>query len=87
MRILPIAAAGTLLAFSVLAQGQPACQAEIGEVQKSLAETPMPAAKETQVKALLEQVVRACKENNEVVAAAGLDQVKAIIKEQKKGGA
>lgn len=87
MRSLFVAAAGVLLAFSALAQGQPACQGEIQIVQKSLAETPMPATKETQVKALLEQVVRACKENNEVVAAAGLDQVKAIIKEQKKGGA
>jgi hypothetical protein len=87
MRTLLVAVAGALLAFSALAQGQPACQSEIEGVQKSLAETPMPPAKEAQVKALLEQVVRACRENNEVVAGAGIDQVKAIIQEQKKGGA
>jgi pyrimidine deaminase RibD-like protein len=49
-----------------------------------MAETKMPPAKETQVKAILEQVVRACKENNDVVAQAGLEQVRAIIEEQKK---
>jgi hypothetical protein len=51
-----------------------------------IAETPMPPNKEMQVKALLDQVVRACRENNEVVAQAGLDQVKAMIQEQKKAG-
>jgi hypothetical protein len=71
-----------LLASPALAQ--PPCQTRIEEVQKSVAETPMPATKGAQVKALLEQVQRACRENNEVVAQAGIDQVKAILDEQKK---
>jgi hypothetical protein len=53
-------------------------------VQKAIAETPMPATKEAQIKALLEQAQRACRENDEVVAQAGIDQVQAIIDEQKK---
>jgi hypothetical protein len=77
-----IALLALLLASPSLAQ--PPCQTQIEEVQKSVAETPMPAAKGAQVKALLEQVQRACRENNEVVAQAGIDQVKAILDEQKK---
>jgi hypothetical protein len=55
-------------------------------VQKEIAATPMPPTKETQIKALLEQATRACRENDEVVAQAGIDQVKAILDEQKKQG-
>jgi len=79
------AALALFLAAALPARAQPSqCQAGIDGAQKMMAETPMPPAKETQVKALLEQVVRACKENNDVVAQAGLDQVKAIIQDQKK---
>jgi hypothetical protein len=62
----------------------PPCQAGIDEVERMKAETPLPPAKEAQVRALLEQVVRACRENNDVVVQAGLEQVKAILEEQKK---
>jgi hypothetical protein len=84
MRTLIIAAALGMLATPVLAQQQ--CQGGLDEVNRMMAETPMPPSKETQVRALLDQVVRACRENNEVVAQAGLDQVKAMIQEQKKAG-
>jgi len=83
MRTILAACFLALLAAPALAD-PPRCQAEIDQVQRMKAETPMPPAKEAQVQALLEQVVRACKENNEVVAQAGLDQVKAILDEQKK---
>ena len=71
MRTLIIAAALGMLATPVLAQ--PQCQGGLDEVNRMMAETPMPPSKETQVRALLDQVVRACRENNEVVAQAGLD--------------
>jgi hypothetical protein len=83
MRTIAIALTLSVFALPALA-APPACQSGVDEVHKLMAETPMPPAKETQVKALLEQVVRACKENNEVVAQAGIDQVKAIIQDQKK---
>jgi hypothetical protein len=70
------------LAFPALAQEN--CQTRLESVQKAIAETPMPATKEAQIKALLEQAQRACRENDEVVAQAGIDQVQAIIDEQKK---
>jgi hypothetical protein len=89
-RILP-ALFGLGLGFAVAAVAQtsgpqpaPRCESEMTEVQRMMAETPMPPAKEAQIKALLEQVARACKENNEVVAMAGIDQIKAIIEEQRK---
>jgi len=63
---------------------EPHCRSEIGDVQRQVAEAQVPAAKEAQIRALLEQVDRACKENDEVVASAGLDQVRAILKEQRK---
>jgi hypothetical protein len=70
------------LAFPALAQES--CDNRLAAVQKALAETPMPATKEAQIKALLEQAQRACRENDEVVAQAGIDQVQAIIEEQRK---
>jgi hypothetical protein len=80
-----LALPGLLIAAAVAAAAEPPrCESEMAEVQRMVDETPMPPAKETQIKALMEQVARACKENNEVVATAGLDQVKAIIAEQRK---
>jgi hypothetical protein len=75
-----------LLAAAAAAQQSqpPRCEQEIVEVQRMISETPMPPTKEAQIKALMEQVTRACKENNDVVAMAGIDQVKAIIEEQRK---
>jgi hypothetical protein len=78
--------AAALLAAAYPALAQPRCQGEIETVQKNVAEARMPPAKESQVRALLEQVQRACRENNEVVTQAGLDQVRAILDEQRKSG-
>jgi hypothetical protein len=86
MRKIIVATALALLAVPAWAQA-PQCKTGLDEVQRMMAETPMPPEKTIQVRALLDQVVRACKENNDVVASAGIDQVKAIIQEQKKGGA
>ncbi len=66
-----------------VAAAEPQCRNEIGNVQRQVAEAQVPATKEAQIRALLEQVDRACKENDEVVASAGLDQVRAILKEQR----
>jgi hypothetical protein len=82
MRTIALAIALTFAVFPALAEQT--CQQGLDEVQKEIADTKMPPAKETQVRALLEQVARACKENNTVVAQAGLDQVRAILEEQKK---
>ena len=89
-----IAAPGVIVAAAVAAAiagwappasaAEPRCRSEIGDVQRQVAEAQIPAAKEAQIRALLEQVDRACKENDEVVASAGLDQVRAILKEQRK---
>ena len=68
----------------VLAQEAQPCEGGLDAVRKEIETTPMAPGKDAQLKALLEQVVKACRENNPVVAQAGLDQVKAIIEEQKR---
>jgi hypothetical protein len=71
-------------AFGGRALAEPQCQSEIPHVQREVAQAPLSSSKGVQVQALLEQVVRACKENNDVVAMAGIDQVRAIISSEKK---
>jgi hypothetical protein len=68
------------------AEEPPRCKAELPAVQKSIAETPLTPAKASQVRALLEQVQRACRENDDVVALAGIDQVRAILDQERKSG-
>jgi hypothetical protein len=75
-----------LLAGAAAAQQPPKCEGEIPSVQREVSEAPLSSAKETQVKALLDQVVRACKEKNDVVALAGIDQVRAILIAEQKSG-
>jgi CRISPR/Cas system-associated endoribonuclease Cas2 len=77
-------AALLLASLPALAEEQPRCKNELVAVQKSVAETPLSPNKTTQVNALLEQVRRACQENNDVVAMAGIDQVRAILDEVRK---
>ena len=81
MRALVLALA--LAAGGALAQERP-CDGGLAEVKKAAAETPMQPGKDTQIKALIEQIEKACRENNGVVAQAGIDQVKAILDEQRK---
>ena len=73
-----------LAAGPVLAQETQPCEGGLDAVRKEMEATPLAPGKDAQLKALLEQVVKACRENNAVVAQAGLDQVKAIIEEQKR---
>ena len=65
---------------------EPRCQGELPAVQREASEAPLSTEKQTQVKALLEQVKRACQEKNDVVAMAGIDQVRAIISAERKSG-
>jgi hypothetical protein len=58
---------------------EPRCTGELPAVQREVGDAPLSTEKETQVKALLDQVVRACREKNDVVAMAGIDQVRAVI--------
>jgi hypothetical protein len=73
-----------MLAGTALAQA-PACECRYESVRHEVATAGLSTDKEVQVKALLEQVARACKEKNEVVAMAGLDQVQAILTDERKG--
>jgi hypothetical protein len=68
------------------ADESPRCRTELPAVQKTVAETPLTPAKASQVRALLEQVQRACRENDDVVALAGIDQVRAILDQERKSG-
>ena len=72
-----------LAAGPLLAEDRP-CDGPLNQVKKEMAETPMAPGKDTQVKALIEQVEKACKENNTIVAQAGIEQVKAILEEQRR---
>lgn len=72
------------LSFAFPALAQPSCEVRLAEIRKAVAETEMPASKEAQIKALLEQIQRACRDNDEVVAQAGIDQIQAILDDQKK---
>ncbi len=58
---------------------EPRCTGELPAVQREAKDAPLSTEKQTQVKALLDQVVRACQEKNDVVAMAGIDQVRAVI--------
>jgi hypothetical protein len=60
------------------------CHGELPNVQREVTQTPLSTAKGAQIQALIEQVVRACKENDDVVAMAGIDQVRAILSEERK---
>ena len=73
----------TLAAGPVLAEDRP-CDGPLTEVKKEMAETPLAPGKGTQIQALIEQVEKACRENNAIVAQAGIDQVKAILEEQRR---
>ena len=91
MFIRQFALAIALLAGSggaALAQEQPQekCPGELENVQREVAQASISRPKETQIKALLEQVARACREHNEVVALAGIDQVRAILQAERKSG-
>jgi hypothetical protein len=68
---------------AALAQ-QEKCPGELENVQREVAQTPISRPKETQIKALLEQAARACRDHNEVVAMAGIDQVRAILQAERK---
>ena len=60
------------------------CQGELPNVQREVSDARLSTEKGAQVNALMEQVVRACKENHDVVAMAGIDQVRAILSEARK---
>jgi hypothetical protein len=79
------------LAFALLAgfsggalAQQEKCPGELENVQREVAQAPISRPKETQIKALLEQAARACRDHNEVVAMAGIDQVRAILQAERK---
>ena len=63
---------------------QEKCPGELENVQREVAQASISRPKETQIKALLEQAARACREHNEVVAMAGIDQVRAILEAERK---
>ncbi|HZS82869.1 MAG TPA: hypothetical protein VFA50_08350 [Stellaceae bacterium] len=62
----------------------PPCRPALDSVQREVASAGLSAAKTAQVQALLEQAARACKERNGVVAMAGIDQVRDIIRDERK---
>jgi hypothetical protein len=70
---------GALVPFAALA-ADPPCRQGLAEVHVQLREKPVPQTTDTQIKALLEQATRACNDNNDVVASAAIDQIKAILK-------
>jgi hypothetical protein len=81
-----VLAALLLAAQPALAAETPRCRGELPALQKSVAEARLTAAKEQQVQALMEQIERACRENDDVVALAGIDQVRAILDQERKSG-
>jgi hypothetical protein len=73
-----------LAGFGGAALAQEKCPGELENVQREVAQASISRPKETQIKALLEQAARACREHNEVVAMAGIDQVRAILEAERK---
>jgi ribosomal protein S12 methylthiotransferase accessory factor YcaO len=71
-----------LLAAPALAQES--CDERLEKVRDSLAQTELTTQKDAQIRALLEQIERACAENDEVVAQAGIDQIQAILEQEKR---
>jgi len=82
-RVIGAACAVLVLVAETAFAAQPDCESRYASVRHEVAGAGLSSDKEVQVKALLEQVARACKEKKEVVAMAGLDQVQAILADQR----
>jgi hypothetical protein len=65
---------------------EPKCAAQLDALRQEIADARLNAAKQAQVGALVEQAERACKANDQVVAMAGIDQVRAILKDELNTG-
>jgi Skp family chaperone for outer membrane proteins len=83
IRRFALAIAVLALSGAAAAAQQEKCPGGFENVQRVVA---ISRPKETQIKVLLEQVARACREHNEVVALAGIDQVRAILQAERKSG-
>jgi hypothetical protein len=86
IRRFALAIAVLALSGGAAAAQQEKCPGELENVQREVARASITRPKETQIKALLEQVTRACREHNEVAAPAGIDQVRAILQAERKSG-
>jgi hypothetical protein len=77
-------ALGTGAALAADAPPQPQCRQALVDAKQHAEEAGISPQKKAQVASLLEQADRACKQNDDVVAMAGIDQVRAIVDAEQK---
>jgi hypothetical protein len=89
-RILAIAPAVTLAlvlagpALAADAPPQPQCRQALQDTKRDAEQAAISPQKQAQIASLLEQAGRACQQNDDVVAMAGIDQVRAIVDAEQK---
>lgn len=80
------ASAGAALADAPAADAtpQPQCRQALVDVKRDTADAAISPNKQIQIQSLLDQVDRACQQNDDVVAMAGIDQIRAIVSDEQK---
>jgi hypothetical protein len=63
---------------------QPQCRQALVDVKRDTADAAISPNKQIQIQSLLDQVDRACQQNDDVVAMAGIDQIRAIVSDEQK---
>jgi hypothetical protein len=77
-------AAGAGAAHAADAPPAPQCRQALQDTKQHAAQAQLSPSKQAQIESLLEQADRACQQNDDVVAMAGIDQVRAIVDTEQK---
>jgi hypothetical protein len=77
-------AAGAGVALAADAPPPPQCRQALQDTKRDAAQAQLSPNKQAQIESLLEQANRACQQNDDVVAMAGIDQVRAIVDTEQK---
>jgi hypothetical protein len=78
------AALGAGAALAADAPPQPQCRQALQDTKRDAEKAAISPQKQAQIASLLEQANRACQANDDVVAMAGIDQVRAIVDTEQK---
>jgi hypothetical protein len=66
------------------APAEPQCRQALPDAKQTAEQAGISPQKKAQIASLLEQVDRACQQNDDVVAMAGIDQVREIVAAEQK---
>jgi hypothetical protein len=75
---------GAGAALAADAPPAPQCRQALQDTKRDAQQAGISPQKQAQIASLLDQVDRACQQNDDVVAMAGIDQVRAIVDDEQK---